>query len=63
MTTITRFEQTTPPTRRNALNGSTAKVLMLSALGRIKPSEAEVAANARSRSAVMRVARRTEVPA
>ena len=32
MTTITRFEQTTPPTRRNALNGSTAKVLMLSAL-------------------------------
>ncbi len=32
MTTITRFEHTTPPTRRNALNGSTAKVLMLSAL-------------------------------
>lgn len=32
MTTITRFEHTTPPTRRNVLNGSTAKVLMLSAL-------------------------------
>lgn len=32
MTTITRFEHTTAPTRRNALNGSTAKVLMLSAL-------------------------------
>jgi uncharacterized membrane protein YphA (DoxX/SURF4 family) len=32
MTTITRFEQTTPPTRRNVLNGSTAKVVMLSAL-------------------------------
>ncbi|MDP1340907.1 16S rRNA (cytosine(1402)-N(4))-methyltransferase [Klebsiella variicola] len=37
--------------------------MRLEALGRIKPSEAEVAANARSRSAVMRVARRTEVPA
>ena len=35
----------------------------LQALDRIKPSEAEVAANARSRSAIMRVAARTEVPA
>ena len=35
----------------------------LKALERIKPSEAEVAANARARSAVMRVAERTEVPA
>jgi 16S rRNA (cytosine1402-N4)-methyltransferase len=33
------------------------------ALERIKPSAAEVQANARSRSAVMRVAERTEVPA
>lgn len=32
MTTITRFEHTTPPTRRNALNGSTAKILILSGL-------------------------------
>ncbi|MDR3018366.1 MAG: 16S rRNA (cytosine(1402)-N(4))-methyltransferase RsmH [Delftia acidovorans] len=37
--------------------------MRLEALGRIKPSEAEVATNARSRSAVMRVARRTGVPA
>ena len=35
----------------------------LKALERIKPSEAEVVANARARSAVMRVAERTEVPA
>jgi 16S rRNA (cytosine1402-N4)-methyltransferase len=34
----------------------------LQALDRIKPSDAEVAANARSRSAIMRVAARTEVP-
>ena len=33
------------------------------ALGRIKPSAAEVAANPRSRSAILRVAQRTEVPA
>ncbi len=35
----------------------------LKALGRIKPSEAEVRANPRSRSAVMRVAERTGAPA
>jgi 16S rRNA (cytosine1402-N4)-methyltransferase len=34
-------------------------VMKLQALGRIKPSAAEVAGNARSRSAVMRVAERT----
>ncbi|WP_341890581.1 16S rRNA (cytosine(1402)-N(4))-methyltransferase RsmH [Variovorax sp. YR752] len=34
----------------------------LKSLGRIKPSDAEVRANPRSRSAVMRVAERTEVP-
>ena len=33
------------------------------ALGRIRPSAAEVAANPRSRSAILRVAQRTEVPA
>jgi 16S rRNA (cytosine1402-N4)-methyltransferase len=35
----------------------------LRALGRVMPSRAEVKANARSRSAVMRVAERTDVPA
>ncbi|MGD9832776.1 MAG: 16S rRNA (cytosine(1402)-N(4))-methyltransferase RsmH [Piscinibacter sp.] len=35
----------------------------LRSIGRIKPSEAEVRANPRARSAVMRVAERTEVPA
>ena len=35
-----------------------AKVMKLKALGRMKPSDAEVAGNARSRSAVMRVAER-----
>ncbi|GAB4560686.1 MAG: 16S rRNA (cytosine(1402)-N(4))-methyltransferase RsmH [Rhizobacter sp.] len=35
----------------------------LVALGRVKPSDAEVDVNPRSRSAVMRVAERTEVPA
>ena len=35
------------------------KAMRLKALGRIKPSEAEVGANPRSRSAVMRVAERT----
>jgi len=35
------------------------KVMKLKALGRIKPSAAEVAGNARSRSAMMRVAQRT----
>ena len=34
------------------------KVMQLEALGRIKPSAAEVAANPRSRSAIMRIARR-----
>ena len=37
--------------------------LKLKALARIKPSVAEVAANPRARSAVLRVAERTEVPA
>ncbi|HQQ69086.1 MAG TPA: 16S rRNA (cytosine(1402)-N(4))-methyltransferase RsmH [Alicycliphilus sp.] len=37
--------------------------MRLKALGRIKPDAAEVAANPRARSAVMRVAERTEVPA
>ncbi len=37
--------------------------LKLNALVRIKPSAAEVAANPRARSAVLRVAERTEVPA
>ena len=35
------------------------KVMKLKSLGRVKPSAAEVAGNARSRSAVMRVAQRT----
>ena len=39
------------------------KAMRLQALGRIKPSAAEVMANPRARSAVMRVAERTEVPA
>ena len=39
------------------------QAMRLQALGRIKPSDAEVAANPRARSAIMRVARRTEVPA
>ena len=37
--------------------------MRLKALDRIKPSEGEVSGNPRSRSAVMRVAERTEVPA
>lgn len=36
------------------------KAMRLVALGRVKPSDAEVAANPRARSAVMRVAERTE---
>jgi 16S rRNA (cytosine1402-N4)-methyltransferase len=39
------------------------KALKLHALGRVKPSYAEVSANPRSRSAVMRVAERTDVAA
>ena len=39
------------------------KPMHLRALDRIKPSEVEVQANARARSAIMRVAERTEVPA
>jgi 16S rRNA (cytosine1402-N4)-methyltransferase len=39
------------------------KPMLLKALDRIKPSDAEVAANPRARSAVMRVAERTEVAA
>ena len=38
------------------------KPLALKAIARIKPSEAEVAANPRSRSAILRVAERTEAP-
>jgi 16S rRNA (cytosine1402-N4)-methyltransferase len=39
------------------------KAMRLKALGRVKPSAAEITANPRSRSAVMRTAERTEVPA
>ncbi len=39
------------------------KAMRLNALGRVKPSDAEVAENPRSRSAVMRLAERTGVPA
>ncbi len=38
------------------------KPLLLRSIGRIKPSDAEVSANPRSRSAVLRVAERTDVP-
>ena len=38
------------------------QALALTALGRIKPSETEVRANPRSRSAILRVAERTEAP-
>ncbi|WP_414693856.1 16S rRNA (cytosine(1402)-N(4))-methyltransferase RsmH [Polaromonas sp.] len=38
------------------------KAMRLQALGRVKPGEEEVAGNPRSRSAVMRVAERTDVP-
>jgi 16S rRNA (cytosine1402-N4)-methyltransferase len=37
------------------------KAMRLKALGRVKPSEAEVTGNPRARSAVMRIAERTEV--
>jgi 16S rRNA (cytosine1402-N4)-methyltransferase len=36
--------------------------LALKSLGRVKPSAAEVAANPRARSAVLRVAERTDAP-
>ena len=39
------------------------KAMRLNALGRVKPSEDEIIANPRARSAVMRIAERTEVPA
>ena len=39
------------------------RAMKLNALGRVKPSEAEVSGNPRSRSAMMRVAERTEVAA
>ena len=39
------------------------KAMRLNALGRIKPSDSEIAENPRSRSAVMRLAERTGVPA
>ena len=39
------------------------KAHRLRSIGRVKPSDAEVRANPRSRSAVMRVAERTEVAA
>ena len=38
------------------------KAMRLKALGRAKPSDSEIAANPRARSAVMRIAERTEVP-
>ncbi len=39
------------------------KAMQLTSLGRVKPSESEIAGNPRSRSAVMRIAERTEVSA
>ena len=39
------------------------KAMRMKALGRVKPNDDEVAANPRSRSAVMRIAERTEVSA
>ena len=39
------------------------KAMRLKALGRVKPTEAEISGNPRSRSAVMRIAERTGVPA
>ena len=38
------------------------KAMPLKAIERIKPSEAEIAANPRARSAVLRVAERTDAP-
>jgi len=42
---------------------ATPVAMRLNALGRVKPSEQEVQSNPRSRSAIMRVAERTQVPA
>ena len=42
---------------------ATPKAMRLNALARVKPSKEEIAANPRSRSAVMRIAERTGVPA
>ena len=42
---------------------ATPKAMQLNALARVKPSQEEIAANPRSRSAVMRIAERTGVPA
>ena len=39
------------------------KAMQLKSVGRVKPTEAEIASNPRSRSAVMRIAERTEVSA
>ncbi len=39
------------------------KAMQLTSLGRVKPSESEITGNPRSRSAVMRIAERTEVSA
>ncbi len=43
-----------------AVKGTAQSAVKLEALDRVKPSKEEVAANPRSRSAIMRVARRTE---
>ena len=40
-----------------------SKPLMLQSIDRVKPKAQEIAANPRARSAIMRVAARTEVPA
>jgi 16S rRNA (cytosine1402-N4)-methyltransferase len=54
-------ESTSEPDRRAPF--APPKPTRLKAIARIKPSAAEVAANPRARSAVMRVAERTEVQA
>jgi 16S rRNA (cytosine1402-N4)-methyltransferase len=54
-------ESTSEPDRRAPF--APPRPTRLKALARIKPSAAEVAANPRARSAVLRVAERTEVPA
>jgi 16S rRNA (cytosine1402-N4)-methyltransferase len=42
--------------------GGVGRLLGTAALARLRASEAEVAANPRARSAILRVAERTEVP-